>query len=425
MPRIQLDAPHAGQQEIWRRALRFNVINCGRRFGKTKFGMDRLITGRMGALAGYPTAWFAPSYKYLADPWREVLEKLKPVVVAKDKTERRIELRGGGVIDFWTLDDPDAGRSRKYGRIVVDEAAKCRYLQQAWEQSIRPTLSDYAGEADFLSTPKGRNYYATLFDYGTAGHHLHRRGWRAFRMPTSSNPFIRKSEIADARRDLPDLVFRQEFLAEFVDFGGSAIRSDWIQYGDPFKRWNRSQLVIAAGVDLAISQKTTADWTAVVVVAMDPDRNVWVIHSERRRLTFNAILEMITRIGQDFGVDMIGVEETQFQAAVVQELMRTTNLPVRGLKADRDKVTRFQRLSVRFERSKVYLSDTLPAEFEGELLSFPEGDHDDQVDALVYAFYTAMATDLAENAQGTGDRLTSAGPASIDDSIGWGTVSSR
>lgn len=425
MPQIVLPKAHPGQARIWRNAKRFNVVNCGRRFGKTDFGKTRLLAGSKGAFAGYPVAWFAPSYKYLADVWRSMLTTLQPAIVEKNRTEWRIGLTTGGVIDFWTLDDPDAGRGRKYGRIVVDEAAKCRYLEQAWNESIRPTLSDYQGEADFLSTPKGRNYYATLYERGDPGSHAYRAGWASFRMPTSSNPYIRKSEIEEARLDLPDLVFRQEYEAEFVDFAGTAVKREWLEYGDPFRKWPRSLLRIGVGVDLAISQRETADWTALVVVAIDPDGHVWIIHTERARLTFNQTLEAIKRVAEATDADIVGVEQVQYQAAVVQELLRTTSLPVRGLDAERDKLTRFLPLQTRFERHMVHLDEYLPAVFEGELLSFPEGDHDDQVDALVHAYAAASAIGMGQTVEGVGGRVHGTAGVVHDDDGSFGSVSLR
>jgi len=83
---------------------------------------------------------------------------------------------------------------------------------------------------------------------------------------------------------------------------------------------------------------------------------------------------------------MIGIEQVQYQAAVVQELLRRTKLPIRGIRPDRDKVTRFAPLESRYEQSQVMHCQGLPAYFEDELLSFPVGRHDDVVDALAYAW---------------------------------------
>src|SRR5690242_10504377 len=104
--RLTLPKPHAGQQTILREKKRFNVVDCGRRFGKTNIGTSLELEP---ALEGYPVGWFAPSYKYLVEVWREIVRMLKPVTAEKNFSEKRLQLITGGVIDFWSLEDPDAG----------------------------------------------------------------------------------------------------------------------------------------------------------------------------------------------------------------------------------------------------------------------------------------------------------------------------
>lgn len=197
---------------------RFNVVDCGRRWGKTVLGVNRLVPP---ALAGFPVAWFAPSYKYMTEAWRDFIRILGPAILRSDKTERRIELVTGGVVEFWSLQDEDAGRSRKYKHVVIDEAAKVRGLKRSWLEAIRPTLADYRGGADFLSTPKGKDYFWELF---TRGLDPLEPDWACWKMPTATNPYIHPDEIAELRRGLPERVFTQEILAEFHDDGGGVFR---------------------------------------------------------------------------------------------------------------------------------------------------------------------------------------------------------
>src|SRR6202042_2431295 len=97
-----LPRPHKAQIKILNEVKRFNVVACGRRFGKTTLGIHRLIKP---ALEGHPVAWFAPSYKYHQEAWREFTKWLRPVISRSNETEGRIELITGGLIDFWTLQD--------------------------------------------------------------------------------------------------------------------------------------------------------------------------------------------------------------------------------------------------------------------------------------------------------------------------------
>ena len=116
----------------------------------------------------------------MADAWRVVRSTLAAVTRDKSEQEKRLELMGGGVIEFWSLDSPDSGRGRKYDTVVVDEAAMISSFEEAWQQSIRPTLTDLQGSAWFLSTPKGMNYFKQLFD---RGQDPERGDWASWQMP--------------------------------------------------------------------------------------------------------------------------------------------------------------------------------------------------------------------------------------------------
>ncbi|MDQ3651517.1 MAG: terminase family protein [Acidobacteriota bacterium] len=215
---LKLPRLHAGQQQLVRESRRFNVTCNGRRWGKSVFGVDRLVRP---AIAGKLVAYFCPTHKMLAEIWRETRRVLAPVIDTANETSHRITLHTGGIIDMWSLENYDSIRGRKYHRAVIDEAAMCAHLEDAWASVIRPTLTDYVGDAFFMSTPKGINFFKTLFDRGQDPERLN---WKSWQMPTSSNPYIKPSEIEDARLELPENVFRQEYLAEFLQNAGSVFR---------------------------------------------------------------------------------------------------------------------------------------------------------------------------------------------------------
>lgn len=219
--RIALPSLYPAQQQIKGEARRFNVLDIGRRAGKTYLGQHLALET---ALAGHPVGWFAPNYKYLLEVWQEVTRMLRSLSSKINATERRIELVRGGGIEFWTLDGTDdPGRSRKYKRVIVDEAAMVAHLKTVWEEAIRPTLTDLEGDAWFLSTPQGLNYFYELFQRGADTEAY--PGWRSWQMPSSVNPFLPAAEIEAARQELPELVFKQEYLAEFLQNAGAVFRN--------------------------------------------------------------------------------------------------------------------------------------------------------------------------------------------------------
>jgi len=378
MPTIDLalPPPHPAQATIMREARRFNVVSCGRRFGKTTLG--GLLMAVPLLQRGQSCGWFAPTYRLLEEAYNEQRRIFAPIIRrAVTSPYPRIEMVNGTAIDYWTLNEPaTVARGRRYGWIGCDEAAMTAYLEEAWTQAIRPTLTDYRGEAWFLSTPKGGNYFKMLFDMAADNPE-----WKRWQMPTTANPFIPAAEIDAARLGLPGLAFRQEYMAEFVDAEGARIRREWLRSAVP-----PAGLPVYLGVDLAISTKEDADWTAAVAMSRDDTGTVHILDAARIRAPFDGVLRFVGDMAAKWQPSMIGIEQVQYQAAVVQELLRTTKLPVRGIRPDRDKVTRFLALEARYEQGLVNHAPNLPAWFIDELLSFPVGAHDDAVDATAYAW---------------------------------------
>jgi predicted phage terminase large subunit-like protein len=161
---------------------------------------------------------------------------------------------------------------------------------------------------------------------------------------------------------------------------GARVKREWLRHGQPPEKPEQ----IVMGVDLAISTKEGADYTACVVLAKHEDR-VWVLAADRTRAGFHDVINFVKAMAERWNPSVIAIEQVQYQAAVVQELLRKTNLPVRGVRPDRDKLARFLPLEARYEQGLIWHASGL-RDFEDELLSFPEGAHDDLVDASAYAF---------------------------------------
>jgi len=98
---LRLPKRHAAQRQVVQEARRFNVLACGRRFGKTTLGLDVLISNKGGALDGYPVAWFAPNSKLFDEVWHEAKRLLRPITSRVDSQQNTITLVTGGRVDFW------------------------------------------------------------------------------------------------------------------------------------------------------------------------------------------------------------------------------------------------------------------------------------------------------------------------------------
>lgn len=363
-------------------AKRFNVVQCGRRWGKSTFG-EVLIA--QPALAGLPVAWFAPTYKYLLPAWRDIDKMLAPVIRRRDTMERRLELTTGGSVDFWTMDSPDPGRGRKYARVVIDEAGIVRDLLPTWNSAIRPTTTDLRGDAWFLGTPKGRREFHQLFAKGEQGDD----GWASFRGKTVDNPAIDPLEVAEARVDMEKAGLLQVFLQEYegipADDGGNPFGMAAIAAcaGMPFPVGKP----VVFGVDLGKSQ----DWT--VIIGLDDAGNV-VVCDRWQAVPWP---ETRARILKTIGSVPALIDSTGLGDPVVDELQRERSGCIEGFKFSQSSkqqlmeglVSGIQSTSIRFDNAT--LRNELEAfEYEyhktGVRYSAPTGLHDDCVCALALAW---------------------------------------
>ena len=176
---------HPAQAEVARGAKRFNLLRCGRRWGKTTLLLR--LAAQAAAERGQVVDWFAPIYSLLTPAYEELLRRTRAGVLrAAERPQPVIRYLSGGRVEFWSLDSKDIpGRGRAYDLVVIDEAAFAPDLTRAWEEAIIPTLIDRAGSAWLASTPKGRNAFYELW-HATLG----APAWAHFHEPSHRNPHL-------------------------------------------------------------------------------------------------------------------------------------------------------------------------------------------------------------------------------------------
>jgi predicted phage terminase large subunit-like protein len=328
--------------------------------------------------------WVAPTYDVSRLAWRACKRVLQPLIASGKVEVREAEklLRcGQGEVYFKSAEKGNNLRGDGLDMIIFDEAA---YLDgdEVWHKVLRPSLTDRMGRAIFLCSPRReQDWFHQLYLKGQDASETEYKSWQ---LPSWTNPYLAQSEIDTARMDMPAVNFRREYGAEFVSAEGALLRPDWVQRAPA----DVSALggTVSMGVDLAISTKTHSDYTAIVVLRRTVDGKVYVVDARRDRLPFDQVLAFITRMAAQHRPHVIAIEQVQYQAAVIQELHRTTTLPVIPIKPEGDKVSRFLPLQTRYEQGLVFHCAGLPRDFESEVLSFPDSVHDDQVDAMAYAW---------------------------------------
>jgi hypothetical protein len=379
---LRLPILHQPQRQIRAEAGRFNVPCCGRRFGKDIEILD-LVAETI--LDKYPVGWWEPTYPSLSDGWRRAKALLQPITRRVSESNHRIECSGGGVLDMWTLERPDSGRGRKYKRVIVNEAAMARFLQEAWEETIRPTLTDYRGDAWFWSTPKGRNFYWQLWKRGQDPLR-HEQGWRSWRFPTVSNPHIDPAEVLAAKAELPERVFMQEYEAEFLENSAGVFRGvyDAVDDGRSANEEPKEWETYVAGLDLA----RVNDFT-VITIFDSSGRQVY--HERFNQLSWERQINAVVDVSERYHVAMWWIDSTGIGDPLIEALWRK-GIPAQGYKlTNMSKMMLIDSYAMAIERKMVRLMDI--AVQTDELIAFeyeqteagntrmnaPRGGHDDTV----------------------------------------------
>lgn len=254
--------PHPAQIEIHASGARFRVVSAGRRFGKTRLAVNECLEV---AANGGRALWLAPTHR-MADvgwnPMRQLAASIPGAVISL--SNREITLPTGGIMAARTADNPQNLRGDAWDYVVMDEAAYMK--REAWTEAVRPTLADRNGRALFISTPRGKNWFWEMFTRG-----LDLGDTQSFCYSTYSNPYIDPKEIDAAKAELPELIFRQEFLAEFIDDNGGVFRN--VQASATAEKLDGPEpdKAYVIGVDVAES----IDYTVITVLDVADKREVY------------------------------------------------------------------------------------------------------------------------------------------------------
>jgi hypothetical protein len=362
------------------RPARYSIIEASTKAGKTRGCIAWL--SEQAVLNGGPGRnfwWVAPVYPQARIAYRRMKRALDPGIVTRTSdTELEIGLMNGSIIQFKSGEKPDNLYGEDVYAAVIDEASRVR--EDSWH-AVRSTLTATRGPLRCIGNVKGRKNWF----FGLARRAEHGEPDMSYHKMTAfdavAGGIFPMSEVEDAKRQLPDAVFRELYLAEPADDGGNPFGVDHIRGCiAPMS----DEMPFAAGVDLAKSQ----DWSVVIALdragstcGFDRWQSPW-------NLTVPRVLSLIQHIPtlvDETGVGSPIVEQLQEKASRVEGVIfsapRKQELMV-GLAAA------IQNREVTFPPGVIV--DELEC-FEyaysrtGVRYTAPEGFHDDTVIALALA----------------------------------------
>lgn len=375
--RLSLVGLRKKQQEMIDSDARYKIGVCGRRWGKT-------LTGIVAAIAcGYPGGrvwWVGPDFPRAMIAWREIRKRCKPYADVL-LGEKRVEFPSGGFIQIKSSDDPDSLRGEGLDRVVMDEAAL--HADNVWEEMLRPSLMDRQGDAWFLSSPHGRNYFYELFVKAQS-----LSNWETWQAPSSENPLVTAEEQADVQATMSATLYRQEYLAEFLEDAG-------LLFGN-----------VKGCVNASITDKYNpehdyvfgVDWgkadDATVVVVYDINEHRAILVDIQRGVPYNIQCDKLEGLYLLYKPLAVIAEENSMGAALC-DLLESRGLPIeRVMTTNKSKAGYIDPLIVAFEKGEIEIPDD-PTLIE-ELMRFecsrlpggayryaaPKKKHDDTVIAL-------------------------------------------
>ena len=400
------------QLKVWQDKHRFKVLACGRRTGKSNLAIKMTLAKALEAPEGSAVVYVAPTLGQARQiAWDALLEAGKDVIKSAHVNQLDITLVTGRKIHIRSAENPDTLRGLKLYFAVLDEAAFIKD-ESTWTKILRPALADLKGEAIFISSPDGRNWFYDLYNFASKGE---AKDWQAYHFTTRDNPTIPPEEIEEAKKTLSTLVFKQEFEASFATAGQEIFKEDWIKYGEEPKYGSYVIAVDLAGFEEvaknASAAKKKLDETAIAIVKIsDEDGSWWIKDIIHGRYDIKETAEIILKVIAEYQPLALGIEKGALKNAVLpylSDLMRKYNkfCHIEDLThGNRRKLDRIVwSLQGRFEHGRIFLNKDADFEdFKEQLLLFPTaGVHDDLIDALSYVdqlYQSSYASDLDADA---------------------------
>lgn len=203
------------------------MLACGRRWGKDRACVYELLhllpilsaRNQDAKLVPPVLVWcVAPTYPISEQLWAEIKTFIpRDFVLEVREGDKCLKCVGGVEIWMKTASEPEKLVGVGLDLLLVTEAASIQ--EEAWTMGLRPMLSSpgRAGLALFNGTPKGLNWFYRMYLRGQDPLDTEVASWN---YPTDDNPYIDHDEVAKAKRELPQDIFEQEYLARFLSDAG-------------------------------------------------------------------------------------------------------------------------------------------------------------------------------------------------------------
>ncbi len=358
---------------------RYGIVEASTKAGKTAACLVWIIEQALQGKSGQDFWWICPVYGQAKIAFRRLKAGLPRESYTANESDLTLTLINGARIVCKSAEKPDNLYGEDVYAAVFDEATRAR--EEAWH-ALRSTLTATRGKVRIIGNVKGRKNWA----YKLARRAESGEPGMSYQKITAYDAIdagiLDEEEIEDARRQLPDNVFKELYLAEPSDdegnpFGLVAIRDciTLLSTDEP----------VCFGVDLAKS----VDWTCIIGL----DKNKQVCVFERFQKSWNDTIETVRRV---CGNVRTSVDSTGIGDAVLESLQKDGRRNFEGFKfTSPSKQQLMEGLAVAIQKQEIgFPEGVISSELEsfeyeitrtGVRYSAPSGMHDDAVCALALA----------------------------------------
>lgn len=217
---IKLYSPHDKQKLIHSACLLndksfFVTVVAGRRGGKSMCAQNQTLWWALkdpGSVIWYVCPTDSQCQNVINDLIKSVQNSGLIKKVNNSKGDRTIEFNNGSIIHFKSAMASDSLRGSLVNYMIVDEAAFI--ADKLFDTILMPSMAVGGKKCLIISTPRGTNWF---YNYYKKGFDKRNTRFKSFKFTSYDNPLIDKNLIELFKSQVPEEVFKQEYLGEFVD----------------------------------------------------------------------------------------------------------------------------------------------------------------------------------------------------------------
>lgn len=271
------------------------IIGCtGRQFGKTFMSINILLKWALennGSVCMFVSPVYSQAKKVFSEMTNAIVGT--GITTSINKSELFIKFINGSIIYFRSAEREDSLRGYTLDYLVIDEAAYIK--DNVWSTVLRATTLVKGKKVLFISTPKGRNWF---YEVAIRGENDDYPQYKTFKGSSYDSPFISEEELREAKMSLPDSIYQQEILAEFIDDNGqvfSNLKVNCTLTSYPQKVAGERYY---AGLDIGRQN----DYSVLTI--LNSKGEVVKIYRERQK-SWNIIISEVVKILREYGARVL------------------------------------------------------------------------------------------------------------------------